>query len=287
MLEVVNPFFEKFPVITDASWINEKEFKDKYAPMPMAASRGTIGDIANAKKEMSLTEIQGVVAEFLNPSGPAKAQMAYFQSGSTSIDDLTAQTVSVDVRVSAPAMTCDRPHPHKVSSCFPKNFYTTDHQYDESKYMALVDKFIGYMESGASKFTTDANQYLSLHGLGGVVQERPADERSAFPFYDKPFMMQMQSWWDLSGNARTDKKREEIYVKWIEAFRKSLIEDVEGAFINFVDYDLVENPKSTEGKLALLKIYYQDNLEQLRKVKAKYDAHNLFNFRMSIVPAEA
>ena len=57
---------------------------------------------------------------------------------------------------------------------------------------------------------------------------------------------------------------------------------LEGAFINFVDKDLVENPETPEGRLALLEYYYGKNLPKLREVKSAYDANNLFEFGMSI-----
>lgn len=92
----------------------------------------------------------------------------------------------------------------------------------------------------------------------------------------------MQAWWNQSGNTGVDAARATEYDKWVHDFRKAIAGDIEGAFINFVNKDLVDDWKTPEGKLELLRHYYGDNLEKLRAVKSEYDAGNLFEFGMSI-----
>lgn len=273
LLDILNPYFKQYPVLESVSWINETHFFGNAKQMTLGAQ--------------TLSSKQGFVAEFLNPTAPmnlTKIDGFKADKAIVSIDDLKPQTISTNVSIAPPPMTCDTAHAHKVSSCFPKNYMKSEGVYDYEKYYSLVDKMVDYMEGQDSRYTSDSKLYMSLHCLGGVLQEIEAKDRGAFPYYDKPFLLQMQSWWDLSGNEGVDKKREAVYVKWIEEFRKSLLTDVEGAFINFVDYDLVEDATTAEGKLELLKIYYQQNLDQLRLVKSTYDKENLFNFRMSITP---
>ena len=170
-----------------------------------------------------------------------------------------------------PGSTCDRPHPHKVSSSFPND--GVDHR-------KLIEAIYTYLET--SCYYADVNMYMSFHCMGGAVT-RNADSR-AFGYSQKPYMLQIQCWWDDVSNAFTNEGRNTVYVKWVKDFRKSIAEYTEGSFINFVDKTLVPDIKEDSNRLELLKIYYSDNLERLRKIKTKYDAEQLFSFEMSILP---
>ena len=64
--------------------------------------------------------------------------------------------------------------------------------------------------------------------------------------------------------------------------RESSSPEIEGAFINFPDKDLVPNPETAEGRKALLRYYYAGNLERLIAIKRKYDPENFFTFQMGI-----
>jgi len=211
-----------------------------------------------------LHSVQSRIADFLNP---------------TTVDQGSIQNTHRDcndreykVLPGAPASSCDRPHPHKVSSGFPK--VNTIKQHHE-----LIDKIYDFLANTC--FYSDVNRYMSFHCLGGAVPKNA--DSNAFAFYDKPYMLQIQSWWDDSGNVFTNENRNTTYVKWVEDFRKNIGSHIEGAFINFVDYSLVPYPETPEGRLQLLTIYYgEKNTQKLREVKSKYDQNEVFKFRMSI-----
>ncbi|NAS30813.1 FAD-binding protein [Flavobacteriaceae bacterium R38] len=159
--------------------------------------------------------------------------------------------------------TCSTtPHPHKVTSCFPK----------EANYKRLfeiiVKRFLKDRELSNEVIT-----YLSIHSMGGVLKEKLV--ASAFPFRTKEFMLQFQAWWKNPKDSQ-----QEEYIKWIESFREEISEYTEGAFINFPDKNLVKDPEKQ--RVELMEYYYKQNLPRLREIKTAHDPENLFYFGMSI-----
>ncbi|MEM6687059.1 MAG: FAD-binding oxidoreductase, partial [Bacteroidota bacterium] len=61
---------------------------------------------------------------------------------------------------SGPSSTCDQPHPHKISSSFPK---------DDVNHEVLVTAIYEYLYK--SCYYADANMYMSFHCMGGKVTE--------------------------------------------------------------------------------------------------------------------
>ena len=61
-------------------------------------------------------------------------------------------------------------------------------------------------------------------------------------------------------------------MKWQREARDILMEDMEGAHINYADNGLKHH----------LTDYYGVNVPRLKKVKLAYDPENLFNFEQSI-----
>lgn len=178
----------------------------------------------------------------------------------------------LEKQLAPPGSTCDMPHPHKVSSAFQlKNGR-------KAKDQELAGKIAEY--AGAVKDFPHANAYITLHALGGQAATEPAGGR-AFYFGDRNYLLQFQAWWSNPGDPQG-----KDYINWVENFRKEVDDLVEGAFINFVDYHLVEDPTTLQGRLDLLDYYYGENLPRLRKVKRTYDKKDLFNFRMSIPKAD-
>ncbi|WP_420573505.1 FAD-binding protein [Kordia sp.] len=208
---------------------------------------------------------QRALIDFINPVG----NIQYVRSNESKKCEKLDLTVLPD---SAPTSTCDQPHPHKVSSSFPK---------DDVNHRELVEAIYNYLKD--SCYYADVNMYMSFHCMGGAVTRNAGN--NAFGYAHKPYMLQIQAWWDDVSNAFTNEGRNKVYVKWVKDFRKSISTHTEGAFINFVDKTLVKDIKDDENRLKLLKIYYtEENLEKLRKIKTKYDPDNLFSFEMSILP---
>jgi len=212
---------------------------------------------------MSLSRHQSHISDFVNPTVNIQNPILTNES---------CGDRKYRVLPGAPSSTCDRPHPHKVTSGFPKAVTEAEHH-------QLVDLIYDYL--GRTCFYSDVSRYMSFHCLGGAVTENP--EQRIFAFHNKPYMLQIQCWWDDAGNAFTNVARNKLYVDWVKGFRKNISNNIEGAFINFIDRSLVENPETPEGRLELLKIYYgSDNLKGLQATKLIYDIHNLFDFEMSI-----
>ncbi len=220
---------------------------------------------ASEIQPLSLASHQNVINDFLNPM--------------TSLDESKSSSKCSDrgygVLPGAPNSTCDRPHPHKISSSFPKAKKEEDHH-------ALVDAIYNFLAKTC--FYSDVVRYMSFHCLGGAVQENV--ERRVFAYHDKPYLLQIQCWWDDASNLFANESRNKEYVKWVKEFREALAKYTEGSFINFVDYSLVEDPETEKGRLDLLAIYYGwENLNRLRAVKSEFDKKQVFKFKMSIPPS--
>ncbi len=180
-----------------------------------------------------------------------------------------------DVLPGPPNVTCDMPHPHKVTSLFPKK--GIDHR-------KLANRI--YKQLAKTPFQADVNRYMVWHCLGGAMRNPEFERVSSFAFRKKPYLLQLQSWWNHAGQLRNDKSRDKAYTEWVNDFRRRLDKKgwTEGAFINFVDRDIVKNISKPEGRLKLLEHYYAGNLDKLREIKTKVDPNNVFDFPMGLLP---
>lgn len=178
-----------------------------------------------------------------------------------------------------PAANCNVPHPHKVSSAFPNG---QGGKYN-TKIASSVAKYLN-----DSKFDPNVRSYMTFHAMGGMISKEPKAGR-AFPYSEKEFLLQFQSWWNYPEDQSSAKGKqcmekirelEKPFIQWVKAFRESLNKEelVEGAFINFVDRDL----PNSEGKTGLLEHYFAHNLNYLMDVKKQVDSEDQFNFEMSI-----
>jgi len=213
-------------------------------------------------QEISLTQAQQSVIDFINGIDPITAYA-------------TNEPKVYDVLPNAPASTCDQPHPHKVTSAFSKNASGDD---------ALVDLI--FEELTKVEYKADVRRYMVWHCLGGAMKSEKLEKESAFAYRNKPYLLQLQAWWNHAGQLRNDEARDEDYVKWVNEFRQKLSDQklLEGAFINFVDKDIVSDISKKAHLLRLLELYYGENLSALRQVKKAVDPNNLFKFEMSIPP---
>ncbi len=263
----LNPNAEnRFARWEEVKKIKKKDTNRKSAKLGKTDARG------------SETKEQQLIADFMNPvtisGGVSTPSIA--QTTSDTYNPFLNCDRDYNIIPNAPSITCDQPHPHKVTSGFPKK--GTDHH-------ALVDQI--YHALLETKYYPDVSKYMIWHCFGGAVLKTDSKDR-AFPFADKPYLLQLQCWWDDAGDPFDDMKRNVEYVKWVNDFRTNHMKPhCDGAFINFVDKDLVSydpDQNETERKLEILKHYYGENLDQLRKNKANYDPDNRFNFELSIPP---
>lgn len=200
-----------------------------------------------------LAEIVNTI-QFVDPSSLGSMASSETFGGAGSAEVTTGRSAK------APNATCDQPHPHKVSSTFPKK---------GCDYNQLAEELVGYIE--CSEFDEEVNRYVSLHCMGGAVSDK-APEATAFPHRTQDVLLQFQAWWAGQAGGKLDseyKTRVEGYIQWVKDFRESL-SHTEGAFINFIDHDVP------------LEEYYGGNFDRLREVKKTYDPNNLFSFEMSI-----
>ncbi|AXG71293.1 putative FAD-linked oxidoreductase YvdP [Kordia sp. SMS9] len=248
-------------VIETADTANFNQIPEDYDKIPSNSTK------KSQKNEhvISYATDQRALIDFINPAG--KIQYVNINHGSCQKLDLTV------LPNSGPSSTCDRPHPHKVSSSFPK---------DDVDHAVLVEAIYTYLDT--SCYYADVNMYMSFHCMGGAVT-RSTD--NSFGYSQKPYMLQIQCWWDDVSNAFTNVGRNTVYVAWVKQFRESIAEFTEGSFINFVDKTLVADIEEDANRLKLLEIYYtKKNLDMLCGIKKKYDPTQLFNFEMSILPSD-
>ncbi|MBC8755051.1 FAD-binding protein [Kordia sp. YSTF-M3] len=250
--ELKNDIFSENPVgYSDTSKLKKAALKSKTKSK-------------DATPTLSYTANQRLLTDFINPAG----NMEYSMHIGKKCKDLSLTILPS----SGPSSTCDQPHPHKVSSSFPK---------DDVDHKKLVEQVYTYLKN--SCYRSDVNMYMSFHCMGGAVTNNAG--KNSFGYAQKPYMLQIQAWWDDVSNVFTNVGRNSEYLKWVKDFRISLNKYTEGSFINFVDKTLVPDIEKEENRLKLLEIYYnKKNLNELRKVKKKYDPAQLFSFQMSILP---
>lgn len=160
-----------------------------------------------------------------------------------------------------PADTCvTGPLPHKISSAFAIN----------SAIVKLGQECLDFMVE--NRGFARVNTYVSFHSFGGAIGRIRPNE-TAFPWRDRKLLLQFQAWWSNPNDRSTDQ-----YIQWIEDFRTTLASKglTDGGFFNFQDASVRDN------KYDLLKYYLDINLDELIRVKNKYDPKDLFKFPMSI-----
>lgn len=105
---------------------------------------------------------------------------------------------------------------------------------------------------------------MALDAYGGVLgQISPA--ATAFPHRRALFTIQYQSYWHQDQEAAAN-------IRWIEAFRRSMLPYTRGAYRNYCDVLIQDWPTA----------YFGDHLARLRQIKLRYDPENFFRFEQSI-----
>jgi len=165
-----------------------------------------------------------------------------------------------------PTTTCLAPWPHKISSGFVKG---------PAVYADLAKKAVGILLDSNEQITDNtARLYMVLHAMPGI-RGGVAPNDTAFFWRNNNFLFQFQAWWAKHSSEADVNVDQERYVRWIENARETLADQLEGAFINFVDKNLP------------VEAYYGDNLPRLMQLKKKYDPSNRFRFQLSVpLPAD-
>ena len=105
---------------------------------------------------------------------------------------------------------------------------------------------------------------ISFYGLGGAVSDT-MKESTAFYYRDAKFIMGIQSVWEEAKYAPINRQ-------WIVEKFKYIKSITVGSFINFPLAELENYEKE----------YYGENIDKLKKIKRKYDPHNVFSFPQGI-----
>ena len=134
------------------------------------------------------------------------------------------------------------------------------------KAISLIASFMRDAPSDDSNFFTQA--------FGGAVKRSPRGG-AAFPHRHALFYSEPGAGWGTRGQPDS---RDPITPKaqaWIAEFSQALRPYVNGAYVN------VPNIGMADWQTA----YWGSNFDRLRKIKAKYDPHNIFQYEQSIPPA--
>ncbi|MCH2193030.1 FAD-dependent oxidoreductase [Kordia sp.] len=164
----------------------------------------------------------------------------------------------------------DAPAPHKITSRL-------------ANKGGLGDEGLKQLISSlTSELILPDNRSLGLFNyitLGAIVGEyydnmpEEAKKRSAFPYKDKAYTIQYQTWWNTELLQKEEQQNNEVYnrtnraLDWMQVCRDYEIKNSGGAFISFKDTSI---PTET---------YFGDNYEDLIQVKKDYSEDPLNHFR--------
>jgi hypothetical protein len=119
----------------------------------------------------------------------------------------------------------------------------------------------------------DSNFFTQAFGTG--AQTREPRGGSAFPHRNALFYSEPGAGWGTRGEPNSGDTTTPIAQAWIAEFSQALRPYVDGAYVN------VPNIGMAEWETA----YWGSNFDRLRKIKAKYDPHNVFQYEQSVPPA--
>lgn len=171
----------------------------------------------------------------------------------------------------------DEPAPHKITSRLVDNQGLGD-QGHKALLSSLTSKLILEGNRKEGLFT-----YVTLGAISGEyyekVREGDLPDESAFPYKDKQYIIQYQTWWNLELAQKEELQDNKVYTRtnraldWMEVSRDFLIPNTSGAFISFKDSSI---PTKT---------YFAQNYDQLKNIKETFslDPDNHFRTRKTII----
>ncbi|MEU7586726.1 FAD-binding oxidoreductase [Micromonospora sp. NPDC049230] len=127
-----------------------------------------------------------------------------------------------------------------------------------------------FMEKAPSP---DSNFFSQAFGRGAQRQEPFGG--AAFAHRDALFYSEPGAGWGTRGEPDSDDAVTPIAQAWIAEFSLALRPYVDGAYVNVPNIGMAEWEEA----------YWGRNFPRLRKIKAKYDPHNVFQYEQSIPPA--
>ncbi len=133
--------------------------------------------------------------------------------------------------------------------------------------ISLIASFMKDAPSNDSNFFTQA--------FGGAVKRSRPRGGTAFPHRHALFYSEPGAGWGTRGQPGSVNPVTPEAQAWIAEFSQALRPYVHGAYVN------VPNIGMADWETA----YWGSNFDRLRKIKAKYDPHNIFQYEQSIPPA--
>jgi FAD/FMN-containing dehydrogenase len=113
-----------------------------------------------------------------------------------------------------------------------------------------------------------AFRVVQIRVLGGAYARVPNDA-TAYGHRAAPIMVNLAAFW----TSPEDRVKREA---WIADFAKTLTQDTQGAYVNFL---MAESPERVRGA------YPGATWDRLRRIKKQYDPSNLFRLNQNIPPA--
>jgi FAD/FMN-containing dehydrogenase len=136
------------------------------------------------------------------------------------------------------------------------------------------EKAISLIGSFMQDAPTDDSNYFT-NAFGGAVKTSEPPGGTAFPHRDALFYAEIGAGWGTRGNEESGEALTPKAQAWTAEFSQALRPYVNGAYVN------VPNIGMQDWETA----YWGPNFDRLRKIKAKYDPHNVFQYEQSIPPA--
>ncbi len=120
---------------------------------------------------------------------------------------------------------------------------------------------------------TDDSNYFA-QAFGGVVRRSAPPCGTAFPHRNALFYAEPGAGWGVRGDEESGEELTPIAQAWIAEFSQALRPYVNGAYVNVPNIAMQDWPTA----------YWGPNFDRLRKIKTKYDPHNIFQYEQSVPP---
>lgn len=180
----------------------------------------------------------------------------------------------------------DQPAPHKITSRLVDPDWLSDNKAPHAGYTELLQSLTSPL-IGTKNREKGLYCYVTLGAITGPYYQDSDNQQksanlfsgSAFPYEDKLYTIQYQTWWNESLANKVKGQDNFVYTRvnramdWIEEARKCFIPHTSGAFISFKDASI---PTS---------VYFDKNYTQLVNVKKEYvqDPYNYLRKRKTII----
>ena len=167
----------------------------------------------------------------------------------------------------------DLPAPHKITSRLVDKKGLKEKGY-EQLLRSLTSPLIFKENRSLGLFC-----YVTLGAIVGDYYKKHPKGNSAFPYKDKLYTIQYQTWWNTEGQYLIDGENSNVYdytnraLDWIELNREIDIPNTSGSFISFKDSSV---PTET---------YFDKSYDRLKEIKITLsrDEHNHLRTRKTII----